>query len=108
MAGGSKIKIKGGIASKGEAVVIDGALLVTDGGSSRALERFYGEDLSANVVTVNVMGDNTAIGIPLPRAMMTVNVAVKIRHDTAAPVADWTLRLFKNDVQVATFAVEMA
>lgn len=108
MAGGGRFKVKGGIASKGEAVVEDGALLVTGiaaGAGGRFQLPFYGEDLSAGVTTVELMELNTEIGIPLARAVSTGNVAVKFRRDAGAAPGNWTLRLFKNGVEVATFAV---
>lgn len=109
MAGGAKVKIKGGVASKGEALVIDGALLVTDVGggagvSARTFLNFYGED-SGSPTSIELMEENTEIGIPLARAVSTGNVAVKFRRDTGAAPGDWTLRLFKNGVLAATFAV---
>lgn len=66
---------------------------------------FYGEDLSNGVTAVNVMGDNTEIGIPIARAVKTGRVAVKFRRAVGPAPGDWTLRLFKNGVQVATFTV---
>lgn len=109
MAGGGKIQIKGGIASKREAVVIDGALLVTavgvGVGASRFSMNFYGEDLGAGVTSVELMEENTEIGIPLARALRTARVAVKFRRDSGAAPGDWTLRLFQNGAEVATFAV---
>ena len=109
MAGGSKIKIKGGVAGKGEALVIDGALLVTDvgsgaGGTVRFLQNFYGQDLSAGVTAVDLHGDDLDdLGIPTVGAHQTRNVAVRIRRDAAAAPGSWTLRLFRNDIEVATF-----
>ncbi len=72
---------------------------------SRFSMNFYGEDLSAGVTTVELMEENTEIGIPLARAVSTANVAVKFRRAAGAAPGDWTLRLFKNGVEVATFAV---
>lgn len=108
MAGGGRFKIKGGIASKGEAVVIDGALLVTGVSGGRFQLPFYGEDLSVGVTTVELMEENTETGIPLARATSAGLVAVKLEHSGGASPGDWTLRLFKNGVQVATFAVATA
>ena len=113
MAGGSKIKIKGGVASKGEALVVDGALLVTDvgagaGGAVRFLQNFSGQDSGSGVISVNVMGAASAtreLGIPIVGAHQTRNVAVRIRRDAAAAPGSWTLRLFRNDIEVATFTV---
>ncbi len=73
----------------------------------RFLHRFYGEDLNVGATSVDLMGaDADLVGIPLPAAVTTRNVAVKIRRDAGAAPGDWTLRLFKNDVEVATFTVE--
>ena len=69
----------------------------------RFQQNFYGEDAGAGVTSVNVMGANTEIGIPFPTPVVTRNVAVRFRRDAGAPPGDWTLRLFKNGVQVATF-----
>ena len=109
MAGGGRFKIKGGIASKGEAVVEDGALLVTGDGlagtGGRFQWNFYGEDPGSGVTSVELMEENTEIGIPLARAVSTGNVAVKFRRNAGPAPGDWTLRLFKNGVLAATFAV---
>ena len=110
MAGGGRFKIKGGLASKREAVVEDGALLITavgggGGGAGRFQTNFYGEDPGAGVTDVELMEENTEIGIPLARAVNTGNVAVKFQRNAGAAPGDWTLRLFKNGIEVATFAV---
>ena len=109
MAGGGRLVIKGGRASKGEVVVVDGVVQVTGitpgGGSARFQWNFYGEDLSAGVTIVELMEENTEIGIPLARAVSTGRVAVKYRRAAGAAPGDWTLRLFKNGVEVATFTV---
>lgn len=111
MSGGGKIQVKGGIASHNEALVIDGALLVTavgavpGAGLPRFSLNFYGEDTGAGVTSIELMEENTDIGIPLARALRTARVAVKFRRDTGAAPGDWTLRLFQNGVEVATFAV---
>ena len=111
MAGGGKIQIKGGVASKNEAQVIDGALLVTavggvpGGGAARFQTNFYGEDAGAAVTEVNLMEENLVIGIPVARALQAGNVAVIFRRDGGAAPGNWTLRLFRNDVEQATFAV---
>lgn len=108
MAGGGRVKWKGGRASKGEVVVEDGAVLVTGlsvGSGGRFQWPFYGEDSSGGVTAVELMEENTQIGIPLARAVSTGNVAVKFRRAAGAAPGDWTLRLFKNGAEVATFAV---
>jgi hypothetical protein len=110
MAGGGRVKIKGGRASKGEVVVEDGAILVTGiaaAAGGRFQLPFYGEDMTAGVTAVELMEENTDadMGIPIARAVSTGNVAVKFRRQGAAVLGDWTLRLFRNGVQVATFAV---
>lgn len=109
MAGGGKIQIKGGVASKNEAQVVDGALLVTAvggvGAAARFQMNFYGENAGGGVTEVELMEENVALGIPLARAVQSGNVAVRFRRDAGAPPGDWTLRLFMNDVEVATFAV---
>lgn len=66
---------------------------------------FYGENLSVAVTDVEVMGGNTEIGTPIARAVKTGRVSVKFRRAQGAAPGNWTLRLFKNGVQVATFAV---
>ena len=66
---------------------------------------FYGEDLSAGVTAVELMEENTVIGIPLARSVSTGRVAVKFRRDAGAAPGDWTLHLFRNGVEVATFTV---
>ena len=75
------------------------------GSSPRFSMNFYGEDLSAGVTDVELMEENTDIGIPFARAMRTGSVAVKVQRAAGAAPGDWTLRLFKNGVEVATFAV---
>ena len=75
------------------------------GSSPRFSMNFYGEDLSAGVTSVELMEENTEIGIPLARSLRTAKVAVKIQRAAGAPPGDWTLRLFKNGAEVATFAV---
>ena len=66
---------------------------------------FYGEDLSAGVTAVELMEENTVICIPFARTVSTGNVAVKFRRAAGAAPGNWTLRLFKNGAEVATFAV---
>ena len=75
------------------------------GSSPRFSMNFYGEDLSAGVTTVELMEENTDIGIPFARALRTGNVAVKFQRAAGAAPGDWTLRLLKNGIEVATFAV---
>ena len=70
-----------------------------------ATANFYGEDLSAGVTSLELMEENTDIGIPAATALSAGKVAVKYRRASGAAPGDWTLRLFKNGVQVATFAV---
>jgi len=66
---------------------------------------FYGEDLSAGVTAVELMEENTDIGIPFARTVSTGNVAVKFRRAAGAAPGNWTLRLLKNGAEVATFTV---
>ena len=75
------------------------------GSSPRFSMHFYGEDLSAGVTSLELMEENTVIGIPIARAVRTGRVAVKYKRDAGAAPGDWTLRLFKNGVEVATFVV---
>ncbi len=111
MAGGGRFKIKGGLASKREAVVEDGALLITavggipSGAGGRFEMNFYGQDSGSGVTSVELMEENTEIGIPLARALKTGNVAVKFRHVGLGGIGPWTLRLFKNGALAATFSV---
>lgn len=112
MAGGGRIKIKGGIASHGEAVVEDGALLITGvtggGGTARFQLPFYGQNVLTGITTFGLMGTPTSghpPDIPLARAVSTGRVAVKFQRPAGPPPGNWTLRLFKNGVEVATFAV---
>ncbi len=72
---------------------------------SRFQKNFYGQDLSVGVTSVELMGLNTEIGIPFPKSMKTGTVVVKYRRAAGTPPGDWTLRLFKNGTEVATFAV---
>ncbi len=107
MAGGGRVKIKGGRASKGEVVVEDGALLVTGisgGGAGRFQMNFYGEDAGAGVTSILLM-ESTATRIPFARAVDSGNVAVRFRRALGAAPGDWTLRLFRNGLEVATFTV---
>ena len=66
---------------------------------------FYGEDLSAGVTAVELMEENTVIGIPFARTVTAGVVVVKFRRDAGAAPGNWTLRLFKNGAEVATFTV---
>ena len=66
---------------------------------------FYGEDLSVGVTAVELMEENTHIGIPFATTVSTGNVAAKFRRAAGAAPGNWTLRLFKNGVQAATFSV---
>ncbi len=72
---------------------------------SRFSMRFYGEGLGGGVTSVELMEENTDIGIPLVRALRTARVAVKFLRISGAAPGDWTLRLFKNGIEVATFSV---
>ena len=97
MAGGSQIKIKGGIASKGEATVEDGALLVTGLAAGGFQLNFYGEDAGAAVASLNLHGINDdGIGVVLADKVLAAKVAVTFRrtHIPPGPGA-WTLRLTK-------------
>jgi len=75
------------------------------GTTPRFQMNFYGEDAASGVTTVELMEENTDIGIPLARSVSSANVAVKFRRAAGAAPGDWTLRLFKNGVEAATFAV---
>lgn len=66
---------------------------------------FYGENLANGVTSVEVMDGNTELGIPTARAASLGRVSVKFRRANGPAPGDWTLRLLKNGVQVATFAV---
>lgn len=109
MAGGGRTKIKGGVASNQEALVIDGALVVTAvgglGGGGAFQWNFFGE-APGTVTEVDMHGNNDAV--PLAKAVQTGAVAVRFCHTGTAPpsIGDWTLKLLKNGVQVATFSVE--
>ena len=83
-------------------VVLQGEFVSTP---SRFSMNFYGEDLGSGVTSVELMEENTEIGIPLARILRTARVAVKFRRNVGAAPGDWTLRLFQNGVEVATFAV---
>ena len=76
------------------------------GSGPRFQMNFYGEDLSSGVTAVELMEENTEIGIPFASTVSTGHVAVKFRRAAGAAPGDWTLRLFKNGAEVATFAVE--
>lgn len=78
---------------------------VTRYAPKRFQQNFYGEDNGAGVTSVNLMGANTVVGIPVPTAIKTRNVAVRFRRSAGTAPGDWTLRLFKNGSQVATFSV---
>lgn len=86
---------------------IEGLTLPVNGGgtaNAKAFFRFEGEDDAAGITSVDLM-DGSDIGVPITRSLKTVNVAVNIEYlDTSSPTA-WTARLFKNGVEVATFAV---
>ncbi len=81
-------------------------------GGHRFQTSFSGENAGSGRTAVNVMdtaaigfGLNTEMGITIARAVSTGNVAVKFRRDAGAAPGSWTLRLFKNDIEVATFTV---
>lgn len=68
----------------------------------------YGENLALGATSVDLMArDSSDLGTPFPVGVKTRNVVVRIRHNTSGPLGNWTLRLFKNDVEVATFSVGM-
>ena len=75
------------------------------GGGGPTTMSFYGEDLTSAVTSVELMEENTDIGIPMPRAVKTGKVAVKFRRLGGAAPGNWTARLFKNGVEAATFTV---
>ncbi len=81
----------------------------TGSGAARYVLNFFGESTGVGLVTsVNLMGANTdGVDIPLTRGLKTAVVAVTVRRVGSAGLGDWTLRLFKNDVEVATFAVSV-
>ena len=68
-------------------------------------QSFYGEDAGVGVTSVELMEENTEIGIPFVRAARVGRVVVKFRRDLGADPGDWTLRLFRNGIEVATFTV---
>lgn len=121
MAGGAEIKIKGGIASKGEAIVEDGAVLVTlDGASVGAFQRdFYGEDAGGAVTSINLHEENDdGLGVVVAKRTGSITaraVAVVFRRTHVPPgPGAWTLRLLKFNTltevfdSVATFSVPTA
>lgn len=75
------------------------------GGGGPSQVSFYGEDLDTGVTSVELMEENTEIGIPVTRAISAGTVAVKFRRSAGTAPGNWTLRLYKNGVQVATFTV---
>lgn len=85
--------------------VWDGSEWVTIGAVNRSIGQFYGADNSLGVTSVEVMGDNVDMGVPVTRASQAANVAVRFRRKGIVS-SDWTLRLFKNGTEVATFAVD--
>ncbi len=77
-------------------------------GVVRWSENQYGQDLGLNVTSVDMKArDSDDLGTPFPVATKTRNVVVRIRHNTSGPLGNWTLRLFRNDIEVATFSVGM-
>ena len=68
---------------------------------------YYGEDLSGSVTNIQLMGanDSPLVGVPFTRAVTASNVAVNYTRLAGAAPGDWTLHVFKNDVEVATFTV---
>ena len=114
MAGGGRFKIKGGIASKREAVVEDGALLVTVVGgvglSFLDVQRQWGTSNASGITNLILTGvPSFQFSEPMTRRMKTAQVAVRIRRNTApAPAGDWTLTLFRNGAAEATFTVAMS
>lgn len=110
MAGGGRVKVVGGVASHREALVIDGALVVTavgglPGGGGSFQWNFFGEDNRELVEELDMHGTND--GVPIAKAIRTGAVAVRFRHSGFVPpaIGDWTLRLLRNGIQVATFTV---
>ncbi len=89
---------------------IEGLTLPVNGGTGavRWSENQYGQDLGLNVTSVDMKArDSDDLGTPFPVATKTRNVVVRIRHNTSGPLGNWTLRLFRNDIEVATFSVGM-
>ena len=115
MAGGGRFKIKGGVASKREAVVEDGALLVTAVGVVPGglgfldVQRQWGSSNASGITNLILTGVTTSqFSEPITRRMKTARVAVRIRRDTTpVPAGDWTLTLFRNNAPEATFTVTM-
>lgn len=105
MAGGSQIKIKGGIASKGEATVEDGALLVTGLAAGGFQLNFYGEDAGAGVTSINLHGINDdLVGVVLADDAIADKVAVTFRRTHIPPgPGPWTLRLLKFNTVTEVF-----
>ncbi len=67
---------------------------------------FYAEDSGSGVTSVNLMGLNSDLEIMMVQRTKLSDVAVKFR--SFSPSGPWTLRLFKNNSEVATFSVETA
>lgn len=115
MAGGGKIQIKGGVASKREAEVIDGALLVTAvgggvGGAAVIEHEFFAEDASLGVTSLDIMdADPIGPALPILRDCTAEDIGVSFLHDAAPEGGTWTLRLQRRlagsnvYIEVATF-----
>lgn len=114
MAGGGKIQIKGGLASKGEAVVIDGAILVTAagvlGGAGVIEHSFFASVVAAGVTDIDVMdADPIGPALPILRSLTIEDIGVSFLHDAAPEGGTWTLRVQRRlagtntYIEVATF-----
>lgn len=110
MAGGGRFKIKGGIASKGEAEVIDGAILVTvDGGlpsvPESAVEHSFKGSESGAATSVDLMQEGTELGLGLPilKDVDAGAVGVSVIHDASPDSGSWTLRLWRRTPPATTF-----
>jgi len=98
MAGGGKIQIKGGIASKREAVVIDGALLVTAvggvGGAGVIEHSFFASVDALGVTEIDLMdADPIGPALPILRAVTVEDIGVSFLHDAAPEGGTWTVRV---------------
>lgn len=113
MAGGGRFIIKGGIASKGEAVVRDGAMLVT-GPEKVYHHTFESFNLSPVVTALSMFMGRQTIDITspqpgFPRAGRATDVHVRwafLANNTGPPL-DWTLHFRRNQdaFDSATFTV---
>lgn len=110
MAGGGRFKIKGGVASFGEAVVQDGAVLVTvdgavPGSGNGFIEHSFLQSADGSTTEIDVMqGSPIGPGLAILREVEANSVGVSILHNDSPDGGTWTLRLLRKAAPATSFS----